>query len=292
MPILPPTSPRPVSAPEQVRDLARLRQVTARWRAEGQRIGLVPTMGALHEGHLALVRHAGTLCDKVVVSIFVNPLQFAPHEDFDRYPRREDADAALLSDAGADVVWLPTADLMYPKGFATHIGLTGPAEGLETDFRPQFFGGVATVVTKLFNQTGPDIAVFGEKDYQQLKVIQTFARDLDMPIDVIGLPTVREADGLALSSRNAYLSAEERATAAKLHAELTAIAETVRAGGDAEASVERARIRLEAAGFGPVDYIVLRDADTLAPPSADSRALRLLAAAWLGKTRLIDNIAV
>lgn len=278
--------------PEPVRELAVLRQRIPLWRAEGLRIGFVPTMGALHAGHLALVKHAKTLSDKVVVSIFVNPLQFAPHEDFDRYPRREDADAALLAEAGADLVWLPTSDLMYPQGFATKIELTGPAEGLETDFRPQFFGGVATVVTKLFNQVTPDLAVFGEKDYQQLKVVQTFARDLDMPLEVIGLPTIRESDGLALSSRNAYLSAEERDTAARLHAELHAIAETVQAGGDADASIARAKIRLEAAGFGPIDYIALRDADSLALPSADSRALRLLAAAWLGKTRLIDNIAV
>lgn len=284
--------PSSVTAPDRLRELAALRQRITLWRAEGQRIGFVPTMGALHAGHLALVKHAKTLSDKVVVSIFVNPLQFAPHEDFDRYPRREDADSALLAEAGADLVWLPTSELMYPKGFATKIELTGPAEGLETDFRPQFFGGVATVVTKLFNQVTPDIAVFGEKDYQQLKVVQAFTRDLDMPLEVIGLPTIREADGLALSSRNAYLSAEERDTAAKLHAELHAIAETVQAGGDADASIERAKIRLEAAGFGPIDYIALRDADSLAPPSADSRALRLLAAAWLGKTRLIDNIAV
>ncbi|WP_140985644.1 pantoate--beta-alanine ligase [Asticcacaulis tiandongensis] len=284
--------PSSVTTPDRLRELAALRQRITLWRSEGQRIGFVPTMGALHAGHLALVKHARSLSDKVVVSIFVNPLQFAPHEDFDRYPRREDADSALLAEAGADLVWLPTSELMYPKGFATKIELTGPAEGLETDFRPQFFGGVATVVTKLFNQVTPDIAVFGEKDYQQLKVVQTFTRDLDMPLEVIGLPTIRESDGLALSSRNAYLSAEERDTAAKLHAELHAIAETVQAGGDADASIERAKIRLEAAGFGPIDYIALRDADSLAPPSADSRALRLLAAAWLGKTRLIDNIAV
>lgn len=284
--------PSSVTTPDRLRELAALRQRITLWRSEGQRIGFVPTMGALHAGHLALVKHARSLSDKVVVSIFVNPLQFAPHEDFDRYPRREDADSALLAEAGADLIWLPTSELMYPKGFATKIELTGPAEGLETDFRPQFFGGVATVVTKLFNQVTPDIAVFGEKDYQQLKVVQTFTRDLDMPLEVIGLPTIRESDGLALSSRNAYLSAEERDTAAKLHAELHAIAETVQAGGDADASIERAKIRLEAAGFGPIDYIALRDADSLAPPSADSRALRLLAAAWLGKTRLIDNIAV
>ncbi|MEM9966196.1 MAG: pantoate--beta-alanine ligase [Asticcacaulis sp.] len=284
--------PSSATSPDRLRELAALRQRITLWRSEGQRIGFVPTMGALHAGHLALVKHAKSLSDKVVVSIFVNPLQFAPHEDFDRYPRREDADSALLAEAGADLVWLPTSELMYPKGFATKIELTGPAEGLETDFRPQFFGGVATVVTKLFNQVTPDIAVFGEKDYQQLKVVQAFTRDLDMPLEVIGLPTIRESDGLALSSRNAYLSAEERDTAAKLHAELHAIAETVQADGDAEASVERAKIRLEAAGFGPIDYIALRDADSLALPSADSRALRLLAAAWLGKTRLIDNIAV
>ncbi|ESQ80676.1 pantoate--beta-alanine ligase [Asticcacaulis sp. YBE204] len=276
----------------RVRDLTALRAAVRAFRAKGLSVGFVPTMGALHAGHLALVQHAKSLCDVVVVSIFVNPKQFAPHEDFGRYPRQEDADAALLATVGCDLVYLPEADLMYPSVFASLVHVEGPARPLEGEFRPQFFDGVATVVMKLFNQVQPDVAVFGEKDYQQLQVVKTFVRDLDLPVKVVGLPTVREADGLALSSRNAYLSAEERQTAARLIVELNAVAETVRNGGDRDVALQTATDNLLTAGFGPVDYVTLRDADTLSEPGPDTRALRLLAAAWLGKTRLIDNIAV
>ncbi|MDC7685025.1 pantoate--beta-alanine ligase [Asticcacaulis sp. BYS171W] len=276
----------------RVRDLAALRDAVRAFRAKGLSVGFVPTMGALHAGHLALVEHAKSLCDVVVVSIFVNPKQFAPHEDFGRYPRQEDRDAALLATVGCDLVYLPEADLMYPDVFASTVHVDGPALTLEGEFRPQFFDGVATVVLKLFNQVQPDVAVFGEKDYQQLQVVKTFVRDLDLPVRVVGLATVREADGLALSSRNAYLSADERRTAARLIVELNTVAEVVRSGGDRAAALQTATENLRAAGFGPVDYITLRDAETLAEAGPDTRALRLLAAAWLGKTRLIDNIAI
>ena len=266
----------------RVRTLPALKAELAILRAGGATIGFVPTMGALHEGHLALVRHAKSLCDKVVVSIFVNPLQFAPTEDLDRYPRDEAGDIARLQGVGCDLVYLPTVDVLYPQTFVSHIEMDGPALGLETDFRPQFFSGVATVVSKLFNQVRPDVAVFGEKDFQQLTVIRAMVRDFDMGIEIIGLPTVREADGLALSSRNAYLTPEERAIAPKLHQAL----EAIRDGAD----IEEAKTKLQNAGFGQIDYIALRDADTLGDITQETKSRRLLAALWLGKTRLIDNI--
>ncbi len=266
-----------------IRTLAALRGEIGHLKRKGLTLGFVPTMGALHEGHLALVRHAKTLCDKVVVSIFVNPLQFAPTEDLDRYPRNETGDLALLQSVGCDLVYLPTPDGLYPEAFVSRIDMAGPALGLETDFRPQFFSGVATVVSKLFNQVRPDIAVFGEKDYQQLAVIRAMVRDFDMGIEIVGLPTIRETDGLALSSRNAYLSQAERAIAPKLYQALEAIR-------DDRLTIDQAKTDLIAAGFGQVDYIALRDAETLGEPRAD-QPKRLLAAVWLGKTRLIDNIA-
>jgi pantoate--beta-alanine ligase len=267
----------------RVRTLPALKTELAALRAGGATVGFVPTMGALHDGHLALVRHAKSLCDKVVVSIFVNPLQFAPTEDLDRYPRDEAGDIARLQSVGCDLVYLPTADVLYPKNFVSRIEMAGPALGLETDFRPQFFSGVATVVSKLFNQVRPDVAVFGEKDFQQLAVVRALVRDFDMGIDVVGMPTVREADGLALSSRNAYLTPEERAIAPKLHQAL----EAIRDGAD----MEQAKIDLQSAGFGQIDYIALRDADTLGNITPETTSRRLLAALWLGKTRLIDNIS-
>jgi pantoate--beta-alanine ligase len=267
----------------RVRTLPVLKAELTNLRANGATIGFVPTMGALHDGHLALVRHAKSLCDKVVVSIFVNPLQFAPTEDLDRYPRDEAGDIARLQGVGCDLVYLPTVDVLYPKSFVSRIEMTGPALGLETDFRPQFFSGVATVVSKLFNQVRPDVAVFGEKDFQQLAVVRAMVRDFDMGIEVVGMPTVREADGLALSSRNAYLSTEERAIAPKLHQALEAIR-------DGKLSIDQARTDLTAAGFGQIDYITLRDAETLGEITPETKTLRLLAALWLGKTRLIDNI--
>ena len=276
------------SSLRKVRSVAELRAETNAWKNKGARIGFVPTMGALHAGHIDLVKRAKAVCDKVVVSIFVNPLQFAPTEDLDRYPRDEAGDVAKLDAAGCDLVYLPTLDVLYPEGFVSRIEMKGPALGLETDFRPQFFSGVATVVMKLFNQVGPDVAVFGEKDFQQLAVIRAMVRDFDLPIEIIGAPTVREADGLALSSRNAYLSPEERAAAPVLQQQLQAIA----ASADPDAAIEEAKTTLAQAGFGKIDYIALRDADTLGDITAATRARRLLAALWLGKTRLIDNIAV
>ena len=266
----------------RVRTLPALRDAMSTLRAGGATIGFVPTMGALHDGHLALVRHAKSLCDKVVVSIFVNPLQFAPTEDLDHYPRDEAGDVARLQSVGCDLVYLPTVDVLYPDNFVSRIEMKGPALGLETDFRPQFFSGVATVVSKLFNQVRPDVAVFGEKDFQQLAVVRAMVRDFDMGIDIIGMPTIRENDGLALSSRNAYLTPDERAIAPKLHQAL----ESIRDGR----SIEDAKADLTREGFGQIDYIALRDAETLGEP-LEGRPRRLLAALWLGKTRLIDNIA-
>ncbi len=275
-----------------VRSVDDLRAQVAAWHREGKTVALVPTMGALHDGHLALVRRARELADRVVASVFVNPTQFAPHEDFDRYPRDEAGDSRKLASAGCDLLYAPTVRAMYPEGFATSISVGGPAEGLCGTFRPQMFGGVALVVTKLFLQAQPDVAVFGEKDYQQLMVIRRFARDLDIPVRVEGLPTVREADGLAMSSRNAYLSADERARAPELNRALREAASALAGGAEAAAVLEVVRARITAAGFGSIDYVELRDADTLEPVARAERPARLLAAAWMGKARLIDNVPV
>ena len=281
------STPIPVSA--TVADL-RLRVRT--WRSEGRRIGLVPTMGALHEGHISLVRLALETCDRVVTSIFVNPTQFAPNEDFSTYPRTFDDDVAQLARANCHLVWAPTANEMYPAGFATHVVPGGASEGLETDFRPHFFGGVATVCTKLFQQVTPDIAVFGEKDYQQLAVIRQIVRDLDMPLAIVGAETVREADGLAMSSRNRYLSADERRTAPLIHRTISGVAARILEGGNADEACAEAAQRLTAGGFGKIDYVAVRDASTLGAYDPAKGAGRVLVAAWLGKTRLIDNIAI
>lgn len=282
---MPDTLPPSIAA---ARSVSELRQTIARLRQSKGRIGFVPTMGALHEGHLSLVRHAREHADAVVVSIFVNPLQFAPTEDLDRYPRQEARDIELLKSVGCDLVYLPPVKALYPDGFVSRIEMAGPALGLETDFRPQFFSGVATVVMKLFNQVQPDVAVFGEKDFQQLAVIRAMVRDFDLAIDILGCPTLREADGLALSSRNAYLAPAERAIAPKLHEAL----EGIRDSADPGSAMAQAKADLTAAGFGKIDYIALRDADTLGEITPGTKAKRLLAALWLGKTRLIDNIAV
>lgn len=275
-----------------IRTLAELRRVVAGWRRNGTRVGLVPTMGALHEGHLALVRMAKAMSDRAVVSIFVNPTQFAPNEDFARYPRDEDGDLEKLAALGCDLVWMPDASAMYPPGFATSIVPKGPAEGLESDHRPTFFTGVATVCTKLFTQVAPDLAVFGEKDYQQLCVIRQVVRDLDLPLEIVGHPTVREPDGLAMSSRNAYLDADQRAVAAMMFKVIERTANAVAGGTPISEATEQGRAELAAAGFR-VDYLEMREADTLSPVEPSSRKpLRLLAAGWLGQTRLIDNIAV
>jgi pantoate--beta-alanine ligase len=280
------------SALPVVRDVAALRAHVSAWRKTALRIGLVPTMGALHEGHLSLVRIAKEKCDRVVATLFVNPRQFAPHEDFERYPRDEAGDAALLAAAGCDLMYAPERGAMYPPGFATNVIVSEVSTPLEGEFRPHFFGGVATVVTKLLLQALPDAAFFGEKDYQQLQVIKRMARDLDIPVEIAGCPTVREHDGLAMSSRNAYLSADERRIAGRLNHIMHDAVKAVR-NGDAIASAEADAARhLAAAGFTGVDYVSIRDAETLAPIADLARPARILAAVWLGKTRLIDNMAV
>jgi pantoate--beta-alanine ligase len=268
-----------------VRTISELRAAVAEWRQAGHGVALVPTMGALHEGHLTLVRTGLTRAARVVVSIFVNPTQFAPHEDLDRYPRDEAGDVAKLAGAGASLVWAPPVDVMYPEGAATRIEVQGAALPLEGEFRPHHFGGVATVCCKLFSAATPDVALFGEKDFQQLAVVRQMVRDLNLPLEIMGVPTVREADGLALSSRNAYLTADERRIAPLLYKAITDVA---RGAGPAEVSQ-----RLLSAGFAKIDYITVRDAATLAPYDANlARPGRVLAAVWLGKTRLIDNVAV
>jgi pantoate--beta-alanine ligase len=275
-----------------MRSLAPLRARVKAWRRAGESIALVPTMGALHRGHLDLVRLAKVHCRRIVVSIFVNPAQFAPSEDFERYPRDEAGDLARLEGLGCDLVWAPDRSAMYPAGFATRVVPSGAAEGLEGEFRPHFFAGVATVCCKLFTQVAPDIAVFGEKDYQQLCVVRQMVRDLDLPLEIVAMPTVREDDGLALSSRNAYLSADERKVAPILYGVIRQIAEVAAEGGIVAGAVAEGRARLEEAGF-KVEYLEVRDAETLQVPAPGAqRPLRVLVAAWLGKTRLIDNIGV
>jgi len=279
--------------PAIARTITSLRRSLAPFRDAGQRIALVPTMGALHAGHLALVREARQRARRVVVSIFVNPTQFAPHEDFGSYPRGFDADLAALRAAKVDLVWAPSASVMYPQGFATRIEPQGAAKaGLEDKFRPHFFGGVATVVAKLFTQVAPDFALFGEKDYQQLCVIAQMTKDLDLPLKVVGVPTVREKDGLALSSRNVYLSPAERAVAPILRTVLKASAKRIKLGEPIEMVLEEGRAEVERAGFA-VDYLEARHTQTLAPIASRTEGpIRLLVAAKIGKTRLIDNLGV
>lgn len=275
-----------------VRNILDLRKETAAWRAEGLTSAVVPTMGALHEGHVTLVREGLKHADRVMATIFVNPKQFAADEDLGRYPRTEAADVAQLEEAGAHLVFAPPPEEIYPPGFATSVTMAGAARaGLEDKFRPQFFDGVATIVAKLFTQSQADFAMFGEKDYQQLMVVTRMARDLDLPIKVVGVPTVREASGLALSSRNAYLSKAEHHQAAALHQRLTNAAQKIRAGQKPTRVTAAARRSLVTLGFR-VDYVAARNAETLALPKEPDEPLRLLAAVWLGTTRLIDNIAV
>jgi pantoate--beta-alanine ligase len=256
-------------------------------------LALVPTMGALHDGHISLVRLAKRRADKVVVSIFVNPTQFAPSEDFGTYPRTWKADVAKLTAEQADVIWHPDVKTMYPDGFATRVVTEGPAlAGLEDRFRPHFFGGVATVVAKLFTQVQPDVAVFGEKDFQQLRVVTRMAADLDLGVKVIGAKTIRERDGLAMSSRNVYLSPQERRIAPELHRAMKETARRLRGGAEIEPAMAAGVETITAAGFA-LDYFELREAETLAPVSSiEDGPLRLLVAARLGATRLIDNIGV
>ena len=277
---------------EVVRNILDLRRETAAWRAQGLASAVVPTMGALHQGHLTLVREGLKRADRVVTTIFVNPKQFGPQEDLGRYPRTEAADVAQLEEAGAHLVFAPPPDEVYPPGFATSVVMAGPAKaGLEDKFRPHFFDGVATVVAKLFTQSAADFAMFGEKDYQQLLVVKRMARDLDLPIEVVGVPTVREESGLALSSRNAYLSKAEHKQAASLYRILTQAAVKIRTGQKPTRATAAARRALTTRGFR-VDYVAARNADTLALPRESGEPMRLIAAVWLGTTRLIDNIAV
>jgi pantoate--beta-alanine ligase len=275
-----------------LRDVTALRTQIAAWRQQGHRIGFVPTMGALHAGHLALVHTLRQHCTKTVASVFVNPRQFGSNEDLDRYPRDEAGDAAKLLSAGCDALYAPSLATMYPEGFATSVTVSGVSTDLEGAHRPQMFSGVATVVSKLLLQVGPDAAAFGEKDYQQLLVVKQLVRDLDIPVEIIAAPTLREADGLAMSSRNAYLSAQQRARAPELHTALQETAGLIHQGAPIENAIAQSKTRLQGAGFGPIDYIALRDAQTLAALNDLKRPARLLAAAWLGDTRLIDNIAV
>jgi pantoate--beta-alanine ligase len=271
-----------------VSTIAELRAALAPKRADG--IAMVPTMGALHDGHLSLVTAAKK--PTVVVSIFVNPTQFAPHEDFDAYPRDLGRDIAKLETVGTPLIFAPTAREMYPHGFATTVTVGGPSAGLETDFRPHFFAGVATVVAKLLLAALPDVAVFGEKDYQQLLVVKRLAKDLGLPTEILGAPIARAADGLALSSRNAYLSAAERAVAGNLNKVLKDVAARAREGGDLRDCEAMGATELKAVGFDSVDYVAIRDAETLAVPQDLTRPARVLAAAKIGRTRLIDNTAI
>ena len=276
---------------QTVRDLNDLRAAIAAFRAEGLRVALVPTMGALHAGHIALIEAAKRPGTKVVASIFVNPKQFGPEEDLARYPRREAADSRMLVEAGCDLLWLPSVEGMYAEGFATNVSVSGVSEGLDGAARPGHFDGVATVVAKLFNQVTPDAAYFGEKDFQQLAVIRRMVADLDFGLEIVGVPTQRDDDGLALSSRNIYLDDEQRAKAVALPRALGVAARAIGRGDDAAAALAEATASLTAAGF-VVDYVALVDAETLEPAPAADRPRRLLAAARMGATRLIDNVAV
>jgi pantoate--beta-alanine ligase len=275
-----------------IRTVPALRQTVAGWRAEGLKVGLVPTMGALHEGHLSLVRAGLARTDRVIVTLFVNPKQFNNPADLAAYPRTEDSDAAKLAGTGAHILYAPNAAEIYPEGFSTTVSVAGASEGMEGRFRPGHFDGVATVVAKLFLQSGADLAFFGEKDFQQLQVVRRMASDLDIPIEVVACPTIREADGLAMSSRNVRLSPAERTLAPRLAAMLLDAAEKLSAGAEAEPLLARAKEALDRAGFGEVEYVELRSAATLAPLTRASEPARLLAAVWLGQVRLIDNVAV
>jgi pantoate--beta-alanine ligase len=280
-----------MTEPTVVDSIATLRAQIRDWRREGLRIAMVPTMGALHDGHISLVRIALERAERCVVSIFVNPAQFAPTEDLDKYPRQLARDLERLREAGAHLAFTPGVAEMYPAGFATKISVGGPSAGLETDFRPTFFEGVATVVAKLFLQTAPDCAVFGEKDYQQLCVVRQLCRDLDLPVEIIAAPTVRDSHGLAMSSRNSYLSGAELDVARKLNAILRETATTLADGAEEIDATGAATTALVKAGFRKVDYVAARQAATLEPWRPD-REGRLLAAAWLGTTRLIDNVEI
>lgn len=274
-----------------VRSVAEMRQIVRGWHAGGERVGLVPTMGALHDGHMSLVRTISATTDRQITSIFVNPTQFSPSEDFNTYPRDEARDLAMLEQADVDLVFAPDMSEMYRENHRTKVEVQGLSQMLEGEFRPHFFIGVATVCAKLLIQTMTDVAIFGEKDYQQLCVVRAMARDLDLPVEIMGGTTIRESDGLAMSSRNNYLSNVERTVAPRLHQEITGVAHRVAGGDPVEVACAEASSHLGEAGFSSVDYVAVRDAETLELPAA-GRPMRVLAAAWLGKTRLIDNVAV
>jgi pantoate--beta-alanine ligase len=277
-----------------VSGVSELRARVAAWRAQHKRIAFVPTMGNLHAGHLALVHRARTLAERVIVSVFVNPTQFAPGEDYATYPRTPRADSERLAMAQVDLLFMPDVGSVYPGGASPPTSYQVPAvgRGLEDDFRPGFFAGVVTVVRRLFELVAPDVAVFGEKDYQQLAVVRAMVRNLGLPVEIASVPTVREADGLALSSRNQYLSAEERARAPLLYRTLCEVAERIREGDVAYKNLEQAAMRkLMEGGFSP-DYVCVRQADSLQPLSSGKRRCVVLAAARLGKARLIDNVIV
>jgi pantoate--beta-alanine ligase len=276
-----------------IRELAALRTAVAELRADGKRIALVPTMGALHAGHLALVEEGQRRADAVITSIFVNPKQFGPNEDLGRYPRRERTDAQLLEKIGCDILWAPTVETMYPDGFATNVSVSGISEVLDGAARPGHFDGVATVVLKLFQQARPDVALFGEKDWQQLTVIRRMTEDMDLAVEIVGVRTVRDDQGLALSSRNAYLTEDELVRARTLPRALGEAAAAIGRGEAVEGVLATAIARLTEAGFDPIDYVTLRDAETLLPiDGLGERPARLLAAAKIGGARLIDNLAV
>ncbi len=275
-----------------VRTIAELREHVRGWRQNNESVGLVPTMGGLHAGHISLVGHSRQHADRTIATLFVNPSQFAPHEDFATYPRKEEADQRMLEEAGTDLLFAPNVSEIYPDGHSTRVEVQGLSQILEGEFRPDFFAGVATVVSKLLLQSLPDVAVFGEKDYQQLCVIKTMVRDLDIPVKIIGAETIRETDGLAMSSRNQYLTPEERKIAPVLFEAITAVAKNVKEGASPSAQRTWAEAELTKAGFGAVDYVAVRDARTLGPVRDAGRPARVLAAAYLGRARLIDNVPV
>lgn len=280
-----------MSGPHISRTIADLRAQVKEWRRQGLSVAMVPTMGALHDGHLSLMREALSRADRCIVSIFVNPTQFAPTEDLDKYPRQLERDLERLTEVGVQLAFTPPPDEVYPEGFATKVVVGGPSAGLETDFRPHFFEGVATVVSKLFLQATPDCAVFGQKDYQQLCVVRRMCRDLDIPVEIIGAPTVRDAHGLAMSSRNAYLDAGQLAIARQMNVILYSAAAAIAEGADPDKATSGASRALLDAGFRNVDYVAVRESGSLGPWQPETEG-RLLAAAWLGSTRLIDNVAI
>lgn len=278
--------------PQIIRTLTELRALTKTWHRAGETIGAVPTMGALHDGHLSLAHAARKDCDRVIVTIFVNPKQFNSEDDLKNYPRTEQEDARKLTPIGVDVVYVPDADQIYPDGFCTNVSLSGLTDVLCGAHRRGHFDGVATVVTKLFTQTSADFAYFGEKDFQQLQVVTRLAADLDIPVTVVGCPTIREEDGLAMSSRNLLLSDRSRIWAPRLHEEMQTLADAARAGKDFGAARNEAIERLKAANFTDIDYLEMRAIDDLSLVTDAKRPARLFAAAWLAGVRLIDNIAV